>query len=111
MNTEFEKQWKALLLKLSEQFNTEADLIHVLYLIGIQEYGDGLIAYSKEKKLALIHKAACKMLSRWNYYKEDKNENKEVIFVANPEKTPPEDEEKRILLKKSILLYFNQIYK
>ena len=44
------------------------DLNEVLYLIGIQELGQGVKYFSKEEKQDLMHIAICKVLSLAGYY-------------------------------------------
>ena len=73
--TELNQQWENLCSKLSEQFNNEADLTFILFLIGIQELGQGFRKYTKEEKLDLIQIATCKLLSRWDYYKFEGKDN------------------------------------
>lgn len=47
------------------------DLNSILYVIGIQELGQGPRLYTKEEKQDLMHIAICKVLSLAGYYELD----------------------------------------
>jgi len=67
--TELTKNWEELLDKLENMLGKRpADLNAVLYLIGVQELGQGLRSFSKEQKQDLMHIAVCKVLSRSGFY-------------------------------------------
>jgi hypothetical protein len=61
-------EWDALLKKLNVQFEADVDLQGVLFLIGIQELGQGVRTYSKSEKQDLMHIATCRLLSTYGYY-------------------------------------------
>ncbi len=48
-----------------------ADLNGVLFIIGVQELGQGKKFFTKEQKQDLMHIAICKVLSFGGYYKLD----------------------------------------
>jgi hypothetical protein len=61
--------WQALLNKLEVTIGTRpADLNGVLFLIGIQELGQGTRVFSKEQKQDLMHIAVCKVFSLSGFY-------------------------------------------
>lgn len=65
-----EVQWEHLLDKLEEAVGKKpADLNGVLFLIGVQELGQGARRFTKEQKQDLMHIGICKVLSLSNYYK------------------------------------------
>ena len=64
----FEMRWAQLLLQLRQRFGKAPDLNAILFLIGIQELGQGLGDYSKEQKQDLMHIATCKVFSLSGYY-------------------------------------------
>jgi hypothetical protein len=66
--SDLKDKWKALTLKLSEQFGEEPDLQSVIFLIGVQELGRGYQKFSKEEKQDLMHIATCALLSQFGYY-------------------------------------------
>lgn len=67
-NIDLKKRWKQLTTKLAEQFGEEPDLQTTLFLIGVQELGQGYRKFTKEQKQDLMHIATCKLLSRFGYY-------------------------------------------
>jgi hypothetical protein len=69
---ELEKRWSKLLDGLRETIGKKpADLNGVLFLIGVQELGQGTKVFSKEQKQDLIHIAICKVLSFAGFYEID----------------------------------------
>lgn len=66
---EQERIWAALLASMETMIGKKPkDLNEVLYLIGIQELGQGVKHFSKEEKQDLMHIAICKVLSLAGYY-------------------------------------------
>jgi len=66
---EQEQKWQALLDRLGEIIGKKpVDLKSVLFLIGVQELGKGVKAFSKEEKRDLMHIAICKVLSFSGFY-------------------------------------------
>lgn len=64
-----EKQWNSLLIELEARIGKRpADLNAVLFLIGVQELGQGLLTFSKEEKQDLMHIAICRVLSLSGFY-------------------------------------------
>ncbi|WP_057937035.1 hypothetical protein [Algoriphagus resistens] len=69
---ELEKRWSKLLEGLKETIGKKpADLNGVLFLIGVQELGQGNKIFSKEQKQDLMHIAVCKVLSYDGFYELD----------------------------------------
>jgi len=65
---DFNARWEALLAELSERFGRRPDLNALLLLIGVQELGQGVAAFTKEQKQDLMHIATCKLFSLSGYY-------------------------------------------
>ena len=64
-----EAQWEHLLEKLEKLVGKRpADLNGVLFLIGVQELGQGAKRFTKEQKQDLMHIGICKVLSLSSYY-------------------------------------------
>lgn len=64
-----QKKWVKLLSSLQHTFGKRTrDLNNVLYLIGVQELGQGMLDFSKEEKQDLMHIAICKVLSLADFY-------------------------------------------
>lgn len=69
---DLEKRWGKLLLGIEELIGKKPnDLNAVLFLIGVQELGQGNRNFSKEQKQDLMHIAICKVLSYAGFYELD----------------------------------------
>lgn len=68
MNDDLQARWWTLEAKLVERFGKKPDLEAVLFLIGIQEFGDIRNKFTKEQKQDLMHVAVCSLLSQSGYY-------------------------------------------
>jgi hypothetical protein len=67
-----EEDWEALMSKLQNNLGIRpTDLNGVLFLIGVQELGQGNRNFTKEQKQDLMHIAVCKVLSRSGFYRLD----------------------------------------
>lgn len=66
---DLERKWQKLLNRLEAALGKKPkDLNAVLFLIGVQELGQGQKFFSKEEKQDLMHIAICRILSRAGYY-------------------------------------------
>ena len=65
---EFNARWEALVADLQARFGRRPDLNALLLLIGVQELGQGVAAFTKEQKQDLMHIATCKLFSFSGYY-------------------------------------------
>jgi hypothetical protein len=65
---EYDPEWNLLLDKLTKIVGKRPNLDAILFLIGIQELGQGKKTFSKEEKQDLMHIAVCKLLSQSGYY-------------------------------------------
>lgn len=66
---EMEKSWASLLTALETMIGKRPkDLNSVLFLIGVQELGQGTKVFAKEEKQDLMHIGICKVLSLSGYY-------------------------------------------
>lgn len=67
--TEKQYEWHTILHKLEDMVGKKpADLNAVLFLIGVQELGQGVKNFSKEEKQDLMHIALCKLFSYSGHY-------------------------------------------
>ena len=66
---ELEKKWEELVLSLEKSLNDELTLKSILFLIGVQELGQGIRSFDKEEKIYLLHRATCKLLTPFGYYR------------------------------------------
>jgi hypothetical protein len=66
--TELKAEWEELLDVLNDKFDNDLDLQGVIFLIGVQELGQGARKYTKAEKQDLMHIATCRLLSSFGYY-------------------------------------------
>lgn len=104
MQTDFNKE----LAQIASRYNIENDLIHFLFLIGIQESGYGFKQFSKAEKTDLIELGATTVLSAYGYYTQVETESDIPYYVINPDKELPETYQKERLLKAGIIDYFSK---
>ena len=105
---DIEKKWSRLVIKLQKNFEEELTLKSILFLIGVQELGQGIRSFDKEEKTNLLHIATCKLLSSFGYYKfitVDEDGWPHYDSIKDLEELSPYSQE--MLIKKSIINYFN----
>ncbi len=62
-------KWKALQERIATDFDSEIpDMKVILFLIGVQELGQGPRKFSKRQKEELMHIANCKLFSQMGFY-------------------------------------------
>ena len=65
---ELKEEWTLLVNKLALQFDEPPDLQAIIFLIGVQELGQGKRKFTKDQKQDLMHIATCRLLSTYGYY-------------------------------------------
>jgi hypothetical protein len=65
---DLDAKWHQLLVSLKNRLGRRPDLNAILFLIGIQELGQGAGEFTKEQKQDLMHLATCRLLSISGYY-------------------------------------------
>ena len=66
---EINLKWDALQHRIADDFDNEKpDLKVMLFLIGVQELGQGPRKFSKRQKEELMHIATCKLFSAMGFY-------------------------------------------
>lgn len=92
-----------------EKFGKKPDLESILFLIGIQEFGQTRDKFSKEQKQDLMHVAVCSLLSQSGYYEQEYLDEEGWPHFrqlkALPEVSLIEQEN---FIKDHVLLYFEQ---
>lgn len=107
MDYEFEKKWRELLKKVEADFGMPADLQGVLFLIGVQELGQGFGKFKKDEKLNLMHIAICRLLEPYGYYEFDGNDPEGWPHFTPTKKLPSlNSDQQQQLIKEAILDYF-----
>lgn len=103
------EKWSLLVSKLSEDFadGDELNVDGIIYLIGVQELGQGHRAFKKDEKMNLMHIAICKLLEPYGYYEfdyfDDDGWPHYKILTDLPNLKPGEQ---TVLMKEAIVTYF-----
>lgn len=105
-----EISWQSLLDYLEKSVGKRpADLNAVLYLVGVQELGQGARDFTKEQKQDLLHIAICKVLSLAGFYELEGIDEEGWPHWKLTKPLPHFDLiEQEQLLKTQVLEYFKQ---
>lgn len=105
---ELERSWQQLLGFIEQSLGKKPkDLNGVLFLIGVQELGQGYRLFSKEEKQDLLHIAICKVLSFSGYYELEGIDQQGWPHWKMIKKLPHFDLlEQEKLLKMAVIEYF-----
>ena len=104
---DLQQRWWDLEAKLVERFGKKPDLETVLFLIGIQEFGEIKEKFTKEQKQDLMHIAVCNLLSRSGYYELERIDEDGWPHFKQLKPLPELNAfEQENFLKDHILLYF-----
>jgi hypothetical protein len=105
-----EHRWTQLRAFLQKQFGKKPDMNAILFLIGIQELGQGLTEFTKEQKQDLMHIATCKVFSLSGYYELEKVDEDGWPHYKAIKPIPFANLlEQEKMLKWHVLEYFNQL--
>ena len=105
------KKWDALVDYISKRFgNGEIlDLQAILFLIGVNELGQGYREFTRDEKMNLLHIAICKLLSDYGYYEfKGKDDEGWPHWQTNTELVPLKPNEQTALIKEAAILYFTK---
>jgi len=104
---DLQQRWWNLESKLVERFGKKPDMETILFLIGIQEFGEIKQKFTKEEKQDLMHVAVCKLLSQSGYYELEKIDDDGWPHFRQLKQMPEMNMiEQENFLKDHILLYF-----
>jgi hypothetical protein len=105
------EEWEQVLKILSDNFGDGEvlNLDAIIYLIGVQELGQGAKEFKKDDKLNLMHIAICRLLEPFGYYELDFFDNDGWPHYKVLEELPPlKSGEQTVLMKEAIVLYFKK---
>ena len=111
-STNLKDQWNYLVEKLTQQFS-DGDILNldsIIYLIGVQELGQGKKVFKKDEKINLMHIAICKLLEPYGYYEFDffdKDGWPHYKIVTDLPNLKPG--EQAVLMKEAIIHYFEDL--
>lgn len=103
------KRWEILVAKVSESFGggETLDLDAIIYLIGVQELGQGHRKFKKDEKVNLMHIAICTLLEPLGYYEFDFfDEDGWPHFKVLEELPYLKPGEQSVLMKEAVVHYF-----
>jgi len=109
-NIELKDKWNFLVNKLTNQF-ADGDTLNldaIIYLIGVQELGQGKKKFKKDEKVNLMHIAICKLLEPYGYYEFDYfDEEGWPHYKVLTELPGLKAGEQSLLMKEAIVTYFD----
>ena len=101
-------RWWALESRLLERFGKKPDMEAILFLIGIQEFGEIRKKFSKEQKQDLMHIAVCSLFAQSGYYELERVDEDGWPHFRQLKALPLMSlVEQENFLKDHILLYFD----
>ena len=107
--TSLKDRWDYLVEELTQQFS-EGDLLNldsIIYLIGVQELGQGKRQFKKDEKVNLMHIAICRLLEPFGYYEFEYFDAAGWPHYKILEQLPPlKAGEQTVLMKEAIVQYF-----
>lgn len=107
MDYALELRYQSLLKQLEEPFGPGIDLQVLLFLIGVEELGQGYKQFKKHEKTDLMHVAICTVLEPYGYYTFDGNDAEGwPHFTLKKELPPLSETEQQALMKEAIVEYF-----
>lgn len=106
---DLQQRWWNLEARLVERFGKKPDMETILFLIGIQEFGQIKQKFSKEQKQDLMHVAICQLLLPSGFYELERVDEEGWPHFRQlkpmPDMNPIEQEN---FLKDHVLLYFEE---
>ena len=103
-------RWWNLEAKITERFGKKPDVEAILFLIGVQEFGEIRKKFSKEQKQDLIHIAICNLLVPSGYYEMEKVDEEGWPHFKQLKPLPEFNMiEQENFLKDHVLLYFESL--
>lgn len=108
--SEVNRKWKKLQQRVAELFDMELpDIQIMLFLIGVQELGQGPKKFSKREKEELMHIANCRLFSAMGFYELEGSDDEGwphwKLVKPIPNYTLLEQE---LIIKSLIIEYFQE---
>jgi len=106
---DLQQRWWDLEARLVERFGKKPDMETVLFLIGIQEFGDIKEKFTKEQKQVLMHVAVCSLLPQSGFYELEAVDEDGWPHFKQLKPMPEMDAaQQENFLKDHILFYFEK---
>ena len=101
-----DEDWVEAKLKFEKIFGGGIEMDGLLFLIGVQELGQGFRKFEKDEKMNLMHIAVCKLLEPLNYYSySHKDPQGWPHYIKNDNLPGLSKKEQDNLLKSAIITY------
>jgi len=103
--------WDQLVKIISDKFGygEPLQLDAIIYLIGVQELGQGPKEFKKDEKINLMHIAICKLLEPFGYYEFEYFDDDGWPHYKTIDELPPlKSGEQTVLIKEAVVLYFKE---
>lgn len=102
-----EQQWNKLQTALEPRFGGELDMQAILFIIGVQELGQGYRKLKKDEKLDVMHVAICTLLEPYGYYEfEGRDADGWPHWKANSKLPPLKPAQQHRLMQEAVVDYF-----
>lgn len=108
---ELNDKWKKIKKFFSDKFadGEKLSIESILYLIGVQELGNGQLEFEKDEKIELMHMATCKLLEPFGYFEFTvKDHDGWDHYIQVKEMADLGKNEQFELLKKACVFYFEE---
>jgi len=106
---DLQSRWWQLETKMVERFGKKPDLETILFLVGVQEFGDIREKFTKEQKQDLMHIAVCQLLSESGFYELEKVDQDGWPHFKQLKALPTLNMiEQENFIKDHVLLYFEK---
>lgn len=109
LDLEMQREWTDLVSILESKFGEGLDLDSIIFLIGVQELGQGHRKFKKSEKVDLMHIAICSLLNRYGYYEFEGLDSQGWPHWKSLKPLPklgPKSQSR--LMKEAILEYFRE---
>ena len=106
---QLKQRWEKLKSTLTERFaeGEDLDIDGIIYLVGVQELGQGYRSFKKDEKVNLMHIAICRLLEPLGYYEFDFFDTDGWPHYKMIEELPLlKPGEQTIMMKEAIVSYF-----
>lgn len=107
---DLQREWRQLVTRLEERFGSGLDLDAILFLVGVQELGQGYREFKKQEKTDLMHIAICRLLMQYGYYEYEGMDADGWPHYRPLAKLPLlNPTQQSLLMKEALVEYFKQM--
>lgn len=111
MDYEFEMAWENTLSQLEDKFGSGLELDGILFLIGVQELGQGYRNFKKDEKVELLHIAICTVLQDFGYYEFIGRDQDDWPHFKRLKELPGlSAKEQEIMMKRGVITYVESAF-